>query len=46
MWFCWEADSEALDEIGHAVGVHLEREALAELPELLGVGLRDAAEFQ
>jgi hypothetical protein len=28
-WFGWEADAKALDEIGHAVGVHLERESLA-----------------
>ena len=28
-WFGWEPDAKALDEIGHAVGVHFEREALA-----------------
>jgi hypothetical protein len=43
-WFCGEADSEAQDGVGDAAGVHLEREALAELPELLGAGLGDAAE--
>ena len=44
-WFCWEADSEALDEIGHAAGVHLQREPLAEFAELVGSGDGDAAEL-
>ncbi|MEA2147168.1 MAG: hypothetical protein QOG59_2755, partial [Solirubrobacteraceae bacterium] len=42
--FAWEPNPEALDETGDAVGDHIEREALAELPELLGAGLGDAAE--
>ena len=42
-WLCGEADSEAPDEIRHAVGVHLECEALTELPELLGAGLGNAS---
>jgi hypothetical protein len=43
-WWRWEADSEALKEFGHASGVHLKREALAELAQLLRGGLGDAAE--
>jgi hypothetical protein len=42
-WLCWEADSEALDEIGHAMGVRLQRESLAEFPELVGAGRGYAA---
>jgi len=42
---CGEAHPETLDEVGHAVGVHLQRVALAELPELLGCRLGDAAEI-
>jgi hypothetical protein len=44
-WLAGKVDSEALDEIWNAVGVHLERETLTEFHELLGVGSKDSAEI-
>ena len=44
-WFCWEAHPEALDEIGHAVGVHYQCESLTEFPKVFGPRMGDAAEL-